>query len=241
MLFVDVRLLSDGTFRVKSNKPRSREYQVRYKADNEEQGPWEVLFSVTNKKKAILKVDFDSLDVALDYCVCGLREPSVKSTNEIKNYGISLPCGRYISRPGRVEIEKILCSFGWIFVRDISGYTTDLFHKNETKEAVFNHFSRSTNVAKVRLFDVYHCEQEGELLKALWVADFRMEVNRLIHRENLTKYAFEAFEQNGLIVSENIDFTSLGVGKDHKAQVIKFSDYHHKLIDSQPVKISKTV
>ena len=241
MLFVDVRLLLDGTFKIKSNKPGSPEFQVCYKHDNGKEGPWEVLFGASNMKKIRLKVSFDSLDVALDYCVCELRELDIKSANGIKNYGVSLPCGRYISRPGKVEIEKILCSFGWIFVREISGYATDLFHKNETKEKVFDHFSRLTNVAKVQLFDVYHCEQGGELLKALWVADFRMEVNRLMHRENLAKYAFEAFEQNGLIVSENIDFISSGVGKDHKAQVIKFSDYHHKLIDSRSVKISKTV
>lgn len=218
MTALTVTLLDEGAFEILSPFPGKRDYRIIHDGSDEIH-PWKVISEMGGS--GIWREDdtFQSLDEALEF--------AVSLSSEIfpaPAFGINLPCGTFISRPGRVKIEDVMAAIGWSFVVSVMGYSPVTYPKNTPRSTVVAYFEDLVSDTGAILGSVDPGNKtDGEIeTDNLWIADIVIPVSafvRTIHAEQAFK---EIFEEEGIPCTDVFDYQCRTNVAPHSADIIDF-------------------
>lgn len=215
-----VTLLESGEFEIIA--PLAGHYDYRVEFDGKDVcHPWQALQQFEGSDTWKYANTFASLDEALDWCVS-----SATGIFPVPGYGVELPCGRFFSRPGRIEAEKVMAGMGWAYVTHVTGYAIRDFPENASHDAVRAHFEEMTEDTIVAVGDVVRCQRDENDLpgKYLWVADMLAPVNGFMLDTEITAEAAALFEEElgKGVVGVHIDYQRRTGVDPHNAEVVGF-------------------
>lgn len=166
--------------------------------------PWILLSQDAATGAWVRQASFDDLDEALSMavkCSLGRRSP----------FRIDLPCGRHVMRPGRIALEQVLQSMGWLYVNELTGFASHVCDGPTKDVAARRHFLSILSACSpsLRLGDVYMDHQCQDTGRVFWIADIH------IPFEGFVQAADIEMEKEASFSSESIE---LVLGYDFKAR-----------------------
>nr|WP_250807197.1 hypothetical protein [Neorhizobium tomejilense] len=216
---LNVILLAEGIFEIISPFLGKRDYRITHDGVCEHR-PWKVISEIGNSGVWREEDTFQSLDEALDWAVSLATE-----TFPVPGYGVTLPCGSFLSRPGNVKIEDVMAGMGWAYVVSAMGYSPVKYPKGTSEATVRAYFEDLVEDTAAILGSVDICsrdECEDENNMDSWVADIVVPIYEFVRTENLIQTFTEAFENEGVTTTGHFDWNYRTNVAPHTAEVLDF-------------------
>lgn len=214
---LNVTLSDDGAFEITSPLPGKRDFKIIHDGADACH-PWRVISEMGGSGIWRNEDVFQSLDEAMDWAVSLSTE-----TFPVPGYGVTLPCGTFFSRPGRVKIEDVMASIGWTYVISVNGWSPITYPKGTSKNAVLSYFQDLVEDTAAILGSVDRCPPtEGENDKGtdMWVADITIPVYGFVHTQHAQENFLAIFEEEGVPCVDSFDYTTRTNVIPHTATVI---------------------
>ncbi|TLX15833.1 hypothetical protein [Rhizobium sp. MHM7A] len=190
MTTFNVTLEKHGFFEVPSVEPMGGSLRVGFNPDYKAR-PWVILSQDRDGVRWEYLFSYADLDSALAYAV--RHQVGVKNPWE---YTVNLPCGGQFKRPGRVPVEQVMASMGWMYVTDIIGYgalSDSRLVSVEAARKVFQDRIVDTNVTLGKIDPLN--EEKGH-----WCANYLMTYHGFIHRDELQSELRICFQSEGVAI-----------------------------------------
>ena len=214
-----VTLLTDGAFEIVSPFPGKRDYRVVHEGIYEA-CPWKVISELGESGVWRDENSFQTLDEAIDWCVAMSSE-----TFPVPGYGINLPCGSFVTRPGKVKLEDVMASMGWLYVVSVLGHSPIQYGRGTSYATVAAYFEDLVEDTAAILGNVDLCtkpEESVEKGRELWIADITIPVCGFIHTATATETFRAVFEQEGIPHTDCFDYTTRVNVRPHEALILDF-------------------
>lgn len=197
MTAFNVTLEKHGFFVVPSVGPMGGALRVGFNPDYEA-SPWVILSQDRDGVRWEYLYSYADLDSALAYAV--RHQVGVKNSWE---YTVNLPCGGRFKRPGRVPVEQVMASMGWMYITDIIGYGAlsdpRILDEMEARQ-VFEDRISNTNITLGKIDPLN--EEKGN-----WCANYLMAYHGFIHRDALQSEMGTCFRSEGVaILPDTFDY-----------------------------------
>lgn len=214
---VNVTLAADGTFHVRTPYVGEFDYQVTLDADVRFP-PWNVRSRRAGGDWGPV-ASYHSVDEALDWCVStALGEESTPG------YGVSLPCGRHVFRPGRIGLEDIMAGSGWAFVTHVTGHSPLDLPEGATQEDAEEAFADLVRDTTAVLGDVELAAiDEGD--RTLWIADVTIPLNSLVRLDHVLETCQTLFDDEGIPHMRAFDYYKRPNVRAHSAEIVDFEAF----------------
>jgi hypothetical protein len=218
---LNVTLSTDGAFEINSPYPGKRDYKIIHDA-SDNCHPWKVISELGESGIWRDEDTFQSLDEAMDWAVSLSTE-----TYPVPGYGVTLPCGTFFARPGRVKIEDVMASIGWVYVTSVTGFSAVTYPKGTPKSVVDAYFQDMVEDTASLLGSVDLCNPtDGEDKPMdMWVADITIPVDGFIPTDRAEATFMEIFEQEGVSCTDSFDYATRINVAPHSANVIDFASF----------------
>lgn len=210
-----VTLRDDGLFEAPSRHPGRSAVRVMH--DTEAfPSPWLAISQDGTGLEWASLASFQCLDQALDFAV---RE--ALSVSVTPGYAVEMPGGMSFSRPGRIALEQVMASAGWVYVNSLIGFvmvkTPDGTNVMEARTEVMGLLKGTqASLGEVNLSDR---DEEG----MHWCADVSLPFEGFMRFEEIEAEAKAAFAAEAIDVIPHFDFrTRASVARGKQATVIAF-------------------
>lgn len=162
--------------------------------------PWILISQERGSDEWLRQASYEDLDQALAMAVkC--------STGSVCEFKIKLPCGRHVMRPGRIPLEQVLQSMGWVYLHDVTGFASHVSSGPSNDVAARRHFlSLLSNLPHVRLGEVYmdnHCEETN---RVSWVADLHISFEGFVRASDIEDQKDATFSSESIELIQGFDF-----------------------------------
>lgn len=164
--------------------------------------PWILISQERDSDEWTRQASYDDLDQALSMAVkC--------STGASDKFKINLPCGRHVMRPGRIPVEQVLQSMGWLYVHDLTGFLSHVCIGPVNDVAARRHFlSLLSPLPHLRLGEVYmasHCEETN---RVSWIADVHISFEGFVRASDIESEKDATFSSESIELVQGFDFTA---------------------------------
>jgi hypothetical protein len=220
MNVLNITLSDDGAFEIISPIPGKRDFKIKHDS-TDACHPWKVISEMGGSGVWREDDSFQSLDEALDWSVSLSTE-----TFPVPGYGVTLPCGTFFSRPGKVKIEDVMASIGWTYVLSVDGWSPIMYPKGTSKNAVISYFQNLVEDTAAVLGSVDRCpptDGEDDNGQEMWVADITIPVYGFIHSDHAQSSFASIFEDEGIPCMDAFDYTTRTNVTPHSATIIDFA------------------
>lgn len=216
---LNVTLSDDGAFEITSQLPGKRDFRIIHDGAHDCH-PWKVVSELGGSGIWREEDSFQNLDEAMDWAVSLSTE-----TFPAPGYGVTLPCGTFFSRPGRVKIEDVMASIGWVYVVSVDGYSPAPFPKNTNHQTVKSYFEDLVSDTAAILGSVDpEVDDADESGMVMWIADIKIPVYGFIRTDRAQAMFLDIFEQEGIPSTNSFDYTTRINVVPHAANVIQLDD-----------------
>jgi hypothetical protein len=162
--------------------------------------PWILISQERDTEEWARQASYDDLDTALAMAV----KCSTGATSEFK---IKLPCGRHVMRPGRVPVEQVLQSMGWLYVHDVTGFLSYVCIGPVNDMGARRHFlSLLSSLPHLRLGEVYmdaHCQETN---RVAWIADVHISFEGFVLSSDIENEKDATFSSESIELVQGFDF-----------------------------------
>lgn len=212
---INVILTEDGAFEIVSPFPGKRDYRIFHDTDPDNH-PWKVISEMGCSGVWREEDRFQSLDEALDWAVSLSSE-----TYPVPAYGVTLPCGTYMARPGKVKIEDAMAGFGWSYIVSAMGWSHASYPADTPHSTVQAHFEEMVEDTLAILGDVEACPDRDDRGMCLWIADITIPVYAFVRTDNAKEVLLALFEEEGIPCTDAFDYTGRVNVTPHSALIIE--------------------
>jgi hypothetical protein len=214
-----VNLLANGTFEINSPFIGKRDYRIVRNTECDYH-LWKVISELGENNVWREDNTFQSLDEALDWAVSMATE-----TFPVPGYGITLPCGSFLSRPGNVKIEDVMAGMGWAYIPSAMGYSPVSYPRGTSETTVRAYFEEMVRDTIAVLGSVDKCpqdEDDTEQTTEGWIADIVIPVCEFVHERKILSVLTEAFENEGVPTTGHFDWNYRINVAPHNAEILDF-------------------
>lgn len=222
MTALNVILSDDGAFEILSPTPGKRDFRILHD-ESLESHSWKVLSELGQSGVWREEDTFESLDEALDWAVSLSTE-----TYPAPGYGVTLPCGTFLARPGRVKIEDAMAAIGWTYVISVNGWSPITYPKGTSRSTVTSYFEDLIEDTAAILGSVDLCpgtEGEDDDGMEMWIADVTIPVAEFLHEDTRLEAFIEIFDAEGIPNTNLFDYVNRVNVIPHKADVLDFEEF----------------
>jgi hypothetical protein len=217
---INVTLSGDGAFEINSPYPGKRDFRIVHDGAHDCH-PWKVVSDLGETGFWRDEDSFQNLDEAMDWAVSLSSE-----TYPTPGYGVTLPCGTFFSRPGRVKIEDVMASIGWVYVISVRGYSPITFPKGTPVSSITSHFEDLVEDTGAILGSVDRenpTDSEADSGLEMWLADITIPISGFIQTDFAVHTFKSIFEEEGIPSTEYFDYATRVNVSPHSANVIDFA------------------
>jgi hypothetical protein len=219
---LNVTLSDDGAFEITSPFPGKRDFRIFHDvADNCH--PWRVISEMGGSGIWRDEDCFQSLDEAMDWAVSLSTE-----TYPVAGYGVTLPCGTFFSRPGKVKIEDVMAAIGWTYVISVKGWSPITYPEGTQHTTVASYFHDLVQDTAAILGDVDPCpptDGEEDNGMEMWVADITIPVYGFVNTERAQETFLSIFEEEGVPSTTSFDYTTRVNVTPHTATIFELDAF----------------
>ncbi|MDW9481196.1 hypothetical protein GOB57_21355 [Sinorhizobium meliloti] len=219
---LNVILCDDGAFEITSPYPGKRDFKIIYDGAHDCH-PWRVISEMGGSGVWRDEDSFQCLDEAMDWAVSLSSE-----TYPVPGYGVTLPCGTFFSRPGKVKIEDVMAAIGWSYVISVDGWSPVKYPKgtpHATVAAYFQDLLEDTAAILGSIDPEIAAEGEDEAGMELWIADVTIPVYNFVHRDDAQATFLSLFEEEGIPCMDSFDYTGRVNVNPHTATIIELEPF----------------
>ncbi|MCS4088983.1 hypothetical protein [Rhizobium sp. BK176] len=216
---LNVTLSTDGAFEINSPYPGKRDYKIIHDG-SDTCHPWKVISELGESGVWRDEDTFQNLDEAMDWAVSLSTE-----IYPVPGYGVTLPCGTFFARPGRVKIEDVMASIGWAYVTSVDGWSPVTYPKGTPKSVVESYFQDMVEDTASILGSIDLCNDNEDEPMDMWIADITIPVDGFIQTDRAIETFKAIFEQEGVTCTGSFDYATRINVAPHSANVIDFVPY----------------
>lgn len=211
-----VTLREDGLFEAPCVRPGSSSIRVIYDSYSPS-SPW-IALSLDDTGGKWARLDgFHCLDAAIDFAV-----RSALGEQMVPEYGVRMPDGTSFRRPGRIALEQVMASAGWLFVNSLVGFSMVTTGPEATVFDARGVMAERLKGSPAWLGDVNLADQDDEGLH--WCADINLTYEGFVRVEDIDGEARAAFAAEGIQVIPHFDFRTRTSVSVSNASVIAFPE-----------------
>lgn len=204
-----------GVFNIPSS--RADRAQFRVSAADECPHGWNVSSKFDGADQWNPAGHFESLDDALSWSVA-------EAGGDKDGFGVTMPCGAFFSRPGRIKAEDVMAAHGWVYVTHILGYSGKDFPLGTPQSDIVAYFEDLVEDTSAVLGEVYRCTVD-ENDQTLWVADIEIPAMELMNTASIPEVCLDMFEEEGIPCLNDFQYFTHTNVHPHTAAILSFEEH----------------